>query len=106
MTIEQIYQTMEQNRRAFDRNATQIHLNHLHASERRRRLADAWIEAMQVHYQLLWEYLQLRELALMHDAHACAQLNADQLRAPRRPTELPESLSRYVTTAEHAELLI
>jgi hypothetical protein len=106
MTIEQICQTMEQNRRAFDWNAAQIQLNDLHTGERRQRLADAWIEAMQVHYELLWEYLQLRELTLMYDARACAQLNASQLCAPRRPVELPESLSRYVTTAQHAELLI
>ena len=106
MSIEQIYQAMDRNRRSYDQHIAQIRRNVGDDPELQRRLGDAWIEAMQRHYQLLWDYLQLRELATRRNDSLPVQLKADQLRAPRRPAELPESLSRYVTTAQRAEQLI
>ena len=106
MTIEQIYLAMERNRRSYDQQVVRLRLAFEHTPELRSRLADAWIEAMQQHYRLLWDYLQLRDVSLSRGVRSTAQLKAQQLSAPRRPVELPESLSRYVTTAQHAEQLI
>jgi hypothetical protein len=106
MSIEQIYQAMDQNRTSYDQRIAQIRRRVESAPQLRRRLADVWIEAMQQHYHLLWEYLLLRDVAIRCDQGSSRQLNAEQLRAPRRPAELPESLSRYVTTTQHAEQLI
>jgi hypothetical protein len=106
MSIEQIYLAMERNRRSHDQQIARIRLSFRHSPELQPRLADAWLDAMQLHYRLLWDYLQLREIALTFNHGSRLRLKTEQLRAPRRPDELPESLSRYVTTAQHAERLI
>ena len=78
----------------------------LTAKERRRLLADCWFEAMREHYHLLGQYLRLRDLVDISTGWTPARLQPTQLRAPRRPDELPESLSRYVTAAHYSEHLI
>jgi hypothetical protein len=93
MSINQIAQAMERNRRSYDARVDRIRLDQPGTGDLRDRLADAWLSAMQRHYQLLWDYLQLRDEAIYQQ-----RLSMEQLRAPVRPDELPEALSRYVTT--------
>jgi hypothetical protein len=93
MTIKQISQAMERNRCRYALQIDRIRLGEPGIGELRDLLADAWLRAMQRHYQLLWDYLQLRDDAARHP-----RLSMEQLRAPVSPAELPEALSRYVTT--------
>lgn len=93
MSINQISQAMERNRNRYEARIGQIRADQPGISELQDRLADAWLSAMQRHYQLLWGYLQLRDEAAYQP-----RLSMEQLRAPVRPAELPEALSRYVTT--------
>ena len=106
-TIAHIQQSMELNRHAFERRVVEIRNNpQLSASERRRLLAETWFDAMRVHYRLLGAYLQLRDSTSAWEAPATPRLKPAHLRAPLRPGELPESLSRYVTAAHYSEHLI
>jgi hypothetical protein len=98
MSINQIAQAMERNRRDYDARIARIRSVQPDVSELRERLADAWLSAMQRHYQLLWNYLQLRDEVTYH-----RRLSMEQLRAPLRPEDLPEALSRYVTTTRHPD---
>lgn len=98
MSIKQIAQAMERNRNRYGARIDRIRLGQSGAGELHDRLADAWLDAMQRHYQLLWDYLQLRD-----DAAHQPRLALEQLRAPVRPAELPEALSRYVTTTRQAD---
>jgi hypothetical protein len=84
---------MDRNRCRYASQIDRIRLGEPGTGELRDLLADAWLRAMQRHYQLLWDYLQLRDDAARHP-----RLSMEQLRAPVRPAELPEALSRYVTT--------
>ena len=107
MSIAQIQQSMEMNRGTFEQGADEIRVNAwLSPLQRRRLLAQLWVDAMRAHYHLLEEYLTLRDLTCTSAGTAIARLQPWQLRAPARPTELPESLSRYVTVTHHAEHLI
>jgi len=98
MSVKQIAQAMERNRIRFEARIGRIRTDQSGAGELRNLLADAWLSAMQRHYQLLWDYLQLRD-----DAAHQPRLSMEQLRAPVRPAELPEALSRYVTTTRQAD---
>jgi hypothetical protein len=97
MTIKQISQAMERNRRRYESQINRIRLREPGSGELHDLLAAAWLGAMQRHYQLLWDYLQLRD-----DAMHQPRLSMEQLRAPVRPPELPEALSRYVTTTRQS----
>ncbi len=105
MSIAQIQQSMEINRQTFQQRAAEIRTDtRLSPLQRRRLLAQLWVDAMRAHYHLLENYLTLRDLTC--SGAATPRLQPWQLRAPVRPDELPESLSRYVTVTHHAEHLI
>lgn len=107
MDMPQIRQAMDRNRQAYEQQIASIRLDtQLTGPAQRKQLAEAWLEAMRAHYRLLWAYLQARDVTPAEDRLSPKPLTADQLRAPRRPEELPESLSRYVITAHHAGQLI
>jgi len=97
MSIKQISLAMERNRNRFEARVDWIRMDQSESNQLRELLADAWLSAMQRHYQLLWNYLQLRDDASRHP-----RLSLEQLRAPVRPVELPEALSRYVTTTRQS----
>ncbi len=107
MSIDTIKQAMEQNRSNFALLDHEIRTRQWPSdTERRRALAELWFSAMRTHYKLLGDYLQLRDRPILDLSPAPMRLHATDLRAPERPDELPESLSRYVTSERHAELLI
>lgn len=107
ISIAHIQQSMEQNRIRFEQHASDIQANgRLTVSQRRKLLAESWFDAMRTHYRLLGEYLSIRDTVNAFTGFAPSRLMTTQLRAPHRPDELPESLSRYVTATHHAELLI
>ncbi|HVX29064.1 MAG TPA: hypothetical protein VHA53_01185 [Nitrolancea sp.] len=98
MSIEQISQAMARNRREFDAEVDRIRASESSRRELRACLTNVWLNAMQRHYQLLWDYLQLRD-----EGTPQSRLSMEQLRAPVRPSELPEALSRYVTTSRQPD---
>ncbi len=107
MSIDRIKQAMEQNRSTFTKRDAELRAcTWQSVTERRQALAELWFAAMRTHYQLLGEYLQLRDRPITDLNPAPKRLFTSDLRAPQRPDELPESLSRYVTSERHAELLI
>jgi len=107
MSIDAIKQEMEQNRARFAERSAELLSDGLRSeTERRRDLAELWFAAMRRHYQLLGAYLQLRDRAIRDLDSPPARLSTAALRAPQRPVQLPDSLSRYVTAESHAELLI
>jgi hypothetical protein len=107
MSIVRIQRAMEQNRDAFDQRVFEIRRDlGSTSSQRRRMLAEIWFDAMRTHYRLLGEYLELRDRAGDDVNPHPPRLMTMHLRAPQRPDELPESLSRYVTAAHHSEHLI
>lgn len=59
-------------------------------------LADAWCGAMRTHYRLLNRFLELRQRRLVELNRSNAAIDPRALRAPALPSELPNSLSRYV----------
>ncbi|MGA7672135.1 MAG: hypothetical protein WBW04_17035 [Nitrolancea sp.] len=107
MSIDGIQQAMELNRSNFVMRSAELRASEWHSeTDRRRELAELWFTAMRTHYQLLGNYLRLRDRPITDLTPAPKRLRPSDLRAPQRPDELPESLSRYVTAERHAELLI
>jgi hypothetical protein len=106
-SVARIQQSIEQNRILFEQHAAEVRADAcLTASQRRKCLAECWFDAMRTHYRLLGEYLSIRDTMNVFTGYAPSRLMTAQLRAPRRPDELPESLSRYVLAAHHSEHLI
>jgi hypothetical protein len=106
MDLRELLQAMEANRAMHERAVAVIRRQELSLAARRDRLAGAWCDAMRTHYRLLNHYLDLRERQLAAMNRSSPAIDPQPLRAPARPEELPESISRYVFVGVDASLVI
>lgn len=94
---EAILKSIAENRQALAKQIRE--LRRIQASDeqlRKRRIREAWVEAMREHYKLVDRYLMLRAWASRIEnvmpVPAQGDVQANELWAPPRPVEVPDSI--------------